>query len=67
MTELGLRHRLAQQREERGLGRPETFDFLGFTHACGKTKSGRFMLKRVTISKRMRAKLREVKDQLGSS
>src|SRR5262252_9388996 len=54
----------AQQQEERGLGRPETFDFLGFTHACGKTKSGRFMLKRVTISKRMRAKLREVKDQL---
>src|SRR5215471_7787099 len=39
----------AQQQEERGLGRPETFDFLGFTHACGKTKSGRFMLKRVTI------------------
>jgi RNA-directed DNA polymerase len=56
--------RAAQQREERGLGRLETFDFLGFTHACGKTKSGRFMLKRVTISKRMRAKLREVKDQL---
>ena len=54
----------AQQQGGRGLGRPETFDFLGFTHACGKTKSGRFMLKRVTISKRMRAKLREVKDQL---
>jgi RNA-directed DNA polymerase len=54
----------AQQREERALGRPETFDFLGFTHACGKTRSGRFMLKRVTISKRMQAKLREVKDQL---
>jgi RNA-directed DNA polymerase len=54
----------AQQREEWGLGRPETFDFLGFTHACGKTRSGRFMLKRVTISKRTRAKLREVKDQL---
>ena len=30
----------AQQREERGLGRPETFDFLGFTHACGKTGAG---------------------------
>jgi RNA-directed DNA polymerase len=54
----------AQQREERGLGGLETFDFLGFTHACGKARSGRFMLKRVTISKRMRAKLREVKDQL---
>jgi len=56
--------RAAQQREERGLGRLETFDFLGFTHACGKTKSGRFMLKRATISDRMRAKLGEVKDQL---
>jgi RNA-directed DNA polymerase len=54
----------AQQREERGLGGLETFDFLGFTHACGEARSGRFMLKRVTISKRMRAKLREVKGQL---
>ena len=53
-----------ERRAARGLGKPETFDFLGFTHICAKTKTGRFMLKRITISKRMRAKLREVKDQL---
>ncbi len=51
-------------RAARGDGKPETFDFLGFTHICGKTKNGRFWLKRKTISKRMRAKLAEVKDQL---
>ena len=54
----------AWQRRKRGLGKPETFDFLGFTHICGKTRNGRFWLKRVTIAKRMRAKLAEVKDQL---
>jgi hypothetical protein len=47
----------------RGLGKPDTFDFLGFTHICGKTRAGRFWRKRKTISKRMRAKLAEVKDQ----
>src|SRR6185437_14719471 len=47
----------AQQRKERGLGKPETFQFLGFTHICGKTKAGRFKLKRITDKKRMRAKL----------
>jgi group II intron reverse transcriptase/maturase len=54
----------AGRRKARGTGKPETFDFLGFTHICAQTRSGRFMLKRITISKRMRAKLREVKDQL---
>ncbi len=54
----------AGRRRARGLGKPETFDFLGFTHICGKTKDGRFWLRRITISKRMRAKLREVNDQL---
>ncbi len=54
----------AERRAARGLGKPETFAFLGFTHISTKTKDGRFMLKRITISKRMRAKLREVKDQL---
>ena len=53
-----------QRRKERGLGRPETFDFLGFTHCCAKTQNGRFLLKRITISKRMRAKLRAVKTEL---
>lgn len=46
------------------MGKPETFDFLGFTHICAKSKTGRFWLKRITISKRTRAKLREVNDQL---
>lgn len=54
----------ARKRQEHGLGRPETFDFLGFTHACGKARSGRFALRRFTIKKRMRTKLREVKDEL---
>ncbi len=54
----------AQRREERDLGRPEVFDFLGFTHICSKARSGRFMLRRATISKRMRAKLHELKDEL---
>jgi RNA-directed DNA polymerase len=54
----------AERRAARGDGKPETFDFLGFTHICGKTRSGHFWLKRKTISKRMRAKLVEVKDRL---
>jgi len=54
----------ARNRSSCGLGKPETFDFLGFTHICGKSKKGRFWLKRVTIAKRMRAKLAEVNDQL---
>jgi hypothetical protein len=40
------------------------FDFLGFTHICGVAKRGRFWLRRITIGKRMRAKLKEVNDQL---
>jgi RNA-directed DNA polymerase len=54
----------ARDRQAHGLGRPETFDFLGFTHICGKTRKGRFMLKRKTIAKRMAVKLREVKADL---
>ncbi len=54
----------ARARGGRGDGKPETFDFLGFTHMCGKNKSGGFWLRRKTISKRMRAKLAEVKDQI---
>lgn len=50
-----------QQRSERGLGRPETFEFLGFTHYCARTKDGRFAVRRRTITKRMAAKLREIK------
>ena len=54
----------ATDRQARGLGKPETFDFLGFTHICATMRDGRFWVRRITISKRMRAKLREVKDQL---
>ncbi len=54
----------ASNRKERGLGRPETFDFLGFTHLCGKTRDGRFWLRRVTIKKRLRAKLKQVKAEI---
>jgi RNA-directed DNA polymerase len=54
----------AERRAERGLPKPETFDFLGFTHACARTKSGRFKVRRVTSKKRLRAKLREVKTEL---
>ena len=53
----------AQNRKARGLGRPETFGFLGFTHICAKYRNGRFMLKRITDSKRLRAKLHKVKTE----
>ena len=53
-----------QNRERRGEGKPETFDFLGFTHISGKNRLGRFRVRRKTIRKRMRAKLREIKQQL---
>jgi group II intron reverse transcriptase/maturase len=54
----------SERRQKRGLGRPETFDFLGFTHCCAKARNGGFLLKRVTIKKRLRAKLRAVKEEL---
>jgi group II intron reverse transcriptase/maturase len=54
----------APNRAARGLGKPETFDFLGFTHICGKSRNGRFVLKRKTMAKRMRAKLKEVGAEL---
>jgi group II intron reverse transcriptase/maturase len=54
----------AADRVGRGLGRPETFQFLGFTHACAKTKKGRFKLKRMTDPKRLQAKLRSVKAEM---
>src|SRR5438445_2593150 len=56
-----------QNRERRGEGRPETFDFLGFKHISGKNGLGRFMVRRTTIRKRMRAKLRQIKQQLRES
>ncbi len=53
----------AERRAARGLGKPETFGFLGFTHVCGKARNGRFQLKRITESKRLRAKLHKVKTE----
>jgi len=47
-------------REKRGLGKPETFDFLGFTHYCSKSKKGWFRVKRKTSKKKLRAKLTEM-------
>jgi len=51
----------AIDRRKRGVGKPETFDFLGLTHICGRTRRGRFKVLRLTMRKRMAAKLREVK------
>jgi group II intron reverse transcriptase/maturase len=54
----------AERREKRGEGKPETFNFLGFTHCCGATRNGAFTIKRKSIAKRLRAKLQEIKQQL---
>jgi group II intron reverse transcriptase/maturase len=51
-------------RKRRGEGKPETFDFLGFTHISGKNRNGYFTVKRQTIRKRLRGKLQEIKQQL---
>ena len=54
----------AAERKRRGLGKPETFDFLGFTHICGKSRKGFFQLWRKTRADRMRAKLARIKEGL---
>jgi RNA-directed DNA polymerase len=54
----------AANRKQRGLGKPETFNFLGFTFICGKSRRGYFLLKRKTRRDRMRAKLRMVKEEM---
>jgi len=54
----------ANNRKQRGLRKPETFNFLGFTHICGITRGSKFMVRRHTIAKKMRAKLLEVKLEL---
>jgi RNA-directed DNA polymerase len=53
----------ARDRKRRGLGKPETLDFLGFTHICTTTR-GRFWIRRITIAKRLRAKLKTINQQL---
>jgi RNA-directed DNA polymerase len=55
---------VASNRKRRGLDKPETFTFLGFTFICGETRRGRFQLKRHTRRDRMRGKLKEIKDEL---
>jgi len=55
----------AGNRRKAGDGKPETFDFLGFTHISAQTrKTGRYIVKRKTICKRLSAKLRELKEEL---
>src|SRR5690625_1023779 len=54
----------ASNRRERKQCKPETFDFLGFTHICGTTRRGKFCIRRKTSQKRLRRKLKEVKVEL---
>ncbi len=54
----------ADNRRRRGLGKPETFDFLGFTHICGKSPKGYFRIERQTMRKRLRSKLKDIKSEL---
>jgi len=54
----------AERRRRRGEGKPETFEFLGFVHACSQDRHGRFTIRRVSSAKRMRRKLQEVKNRL---
>jgi hypothetical protein len=54
----------AERRERRGLGKPDTFTFLGFTFICGRSRQGKFQLKRKSRRDRMRAKLNELKTEL---
>jgi RNA-directed DNA polymerase len=49
---------------EFGLGKPETFNFLGFTFICERNSRGQFLVKRIPRRDRMRATLREIKDEL---
>jgi RNA-directed DNA polymerase len=63
LIEFGRRAR--RNREDRGdRGKPRSFNFLGFTHSCGKTRKGGFTVLRQTMRKRWQAKLREVKAEL---
>ena len=53
-----------KNRQHRGLGKPETFDFLGFTHYCKKDRKGRFQLGRKPVAKRMTRTLKRIKEEL---
>lgn len=54
----------ARRRKQRGEGKPETFNFLGFTHICGQTRKGKFQVIRHTMRKRMQAKLKDLKQEM---
>jgi hypothetical protein len=54
----------ADQRRNLGQGKPDTFDFLGFTHICGRTRAGGFLLHRHTSMSRMRVRLVAIRDEL---
>jgi RNA-directed DNA polymerase len=54
----------AGNRNSRGEGKPETFDFLGFSHICSQTRKGKFTIRRQTIGKRLRAKLHKLAIEL---
>lgn len=54
-----------ENRAKRGEGKPETFEFLGFTHICARRrKDGRFTVRRKTIAKRLRKKVKGVTEEL---
>jgi len=55
---------VAERRRAQGLGKPETFNYLGLTHICGRNKAGKFLLQRQTMRKRMQLKLSELKSEL---
>src|ERR1700676_4733350 len=57
----------AANRKRRGLGKPETFTFLGFTFICNKTRRGKFQIKRKSRRDRMQAKLQAIKQELRRS
>src|SRR5262245_64137896 len=52
-----------ERRKRRGLGKPETFNFLGFTFICDKTRAGKFQIKRKSRRDRMRTKLTMIKEE----
>jgi hypothetical protein len=54
----------ASNRKKRGEGKPEPFNFLGFTHICGRSRAGHFTVIRKTIGKRMAAKLKDIRQEL---
>jgi hypothetical protein len=56
--------RAAAERARRGLGKPETFNFLGFTFICGKSRRGKFLLMRKSRRDRVQAKLRDIKEEM---